>query len=121
MSFLDYGNCGSYLPCLSSMFDDSYRDVPNVRKILPDLTDTAPETIKKPFMKTTKILLAYDIEIEVRVKDGSDTSLASLLRSRDLSILGVQITEESIRNGVASIRGGNGRFPVLLAVLAAQC
>ena len=95
--------------------------MPNVRTVLPDLAGTAPDTIKQPFMKTTKILLAYDIEIQVRMEDGSATSLASLLRSRDLSILGVQVTEESIKNGVVRIRGGNGRFPVLLAVLAAQC
>jgi hypothetical protein len=109
-----------YHPVQRTTLTNSSRDLPNLRRTLPDLAGTAPDSVKLPFMKTSKLLLAYGVELEVRIKAGCSVSLATVLADESFSILGLHPTEKQVQGDAARIKG-DAAGPVLLAVLAEKC
>lgn len=72
-------------------------------------------------MKTSKLLMAYGLEVEVSIRPGSDISLASIFSSGYFSVLGLRPDERQIHGKMARIKAATAGYPVLLAVLAEKC
>lgn len=47
------------------------RNIDNIRSLLPGLLPTAPTSIANPFLKTSRLLLGYGIEITLSVQTSS--------------------------------------------------
>jgi hypothetical protein len=91
-------------------------DVKNLRKELKNLGATASEEIKRPFCKTSRLLLAWAVEVEIRpIPEAMDVlSIADI--SEDLIRFP---TAQRSENGKGLVfKAGGDNYPILLGVIA---
>lgn len=95
-------------------------DVPNFRSQLPKLATTAPKAFRRKVCKTTRILLAWSVEITIKLLNSSgDMGTASTnLDNINLTFLKAGLVPDSSKPGQITFRSGATPYPVLLAVLA---
>lgn len=90
-------------------------DVPNVRTALPRVAETLPPVVSRPFCKTIKMMLAWAIEISVKLPISS-----SELSNNDVSLGFLNIpwnrTEKSTNELLFTTDCST--YPLLLATLA---
>jgi hypothetical protein len=119
------GNGRMTLKCARIAAFDVFRGIWNIdgfRTVLPPLTKDAPKELGQKICKTTKLLLAYDVEVVLEL----EKTLVSGLGVRNVPVFpdvfgGIPFSIGEEVEGKVVSRAGLPRanaYPVLLAVLA---
>jgi len=83
------------------------------------LGPNAPQSLLKPFFKTTKLLLGYGVDLTITLPVAV-TAADILNQQKVISLLGVPITQRNIQGNQLHISLGDNAYPVLLGVLAQE-
>jgi len=92
-------------------------DVPNVRRDNPEVAATLPKFLKRPFCKTTKMMLAWGIEITFKLPSGAGEDF-SVAENVSLNFLNVCPEAVPGQPNVWKFTAGCNTYPLLLAAVA---
>ncbi|KAJ8131566.1 hypothetical protein O1611_g2061 [Lasiodiplodia mahajangana] len=95
-------------------------NIDDFRTLLPQLASTAPPDCKQPVYKTTKLLLAYGVDLVLKLPKTMDQDLAKRLRLMPGVLDDLPLTLVG-GNELHAKPQTNDAYPVLLAVLADVC
>ncbi|KAF4335363.1 hypothetical protein FBEOM_10772 [Fusarium beomiforme] len=95
-------------------------DINDFRTLLPQLASTAPPDCHQPLYKTTKLLLAYGVNVILKLPQVMDQDVASRLRLMPGLMDDLPLTLVN-GNELHAQPQTNDAYPVLLAVLADKC
>ncbi|KAI0097924.1 hypothetical protein GGR51DRAFT_552818 [Nemania sp. FL0031] len=95
-------------------------NIDDFKTLLPELVSTAPPDCKQPVYKTTKLLLAYGVDLVLKLPKTMDQDLAKRLRLMPGVLDDLPLTLVG-GNELHAKPQTNDAYPVLLAVLADVC
>ena len=87
---------------------------------MPQLAPSAPPECQQPVYKTTKLLLAYGVDLVVKMPQSLDQDMAKRLRLMPGLLDDLPLTLVK-GNELHAKPQTNDAYPVLLAVLADKC
>jgi hypothetical protein len=105
-------------PAVTVDVDRGAWDVKGVRNF-GRLSSDAPRYLKRPFCKTTKLLLAWGVRLELRIPSvGAESGKKAFLRSLRVPFVKASgVTNDG--EDVYTYTAGDDTYPIVLAVLAA--